>query len=313
VEHVNRTILLAVATLTATAILVPTGAVPFDLTGTDEIADTEIELAPADGPNGGYAVLDEQRDLELLLTDTNPAVEGDGISSDAVVPLDRVFTITYTGEASAEVWIEDATADVQFYRAESVDRPIEGRANNVTLGPNGTVAVGLLIDTRGDHDVEDADTFSVNARIAEPSDRDLPEDDDDVDRDDREPNAASTPVVTDALTATETPTRDDAGVTTTTGTTVDGTGATTTTTTTPATTDDPTEAPAGPPPGTATGQVETTAETGTTTTTVDGEAITDGTDGPVLELSGVSANAMGAVALLVCLTLGAILAMRHYR
>ncbi|MFW5956332.1 MAG: hypothetical protein ACOCQY_02900 [Halorhabdus sp.] len=164
----NRTTLLVIATVAATAILVPTGAIPFDLTGNDEVSDAAIELSPSDGPNGKYALLDEDDELELVMSSENPALDGEGVPADAVVPLDQVFTITYTGDQYAEVWISDDADDVRFYRSETPERSMEGRSKNVTLGPDQTVAVGLLIDTRGEHDVADAGSFNVEARIAEP-------------------------------------------------------------------------------------------------------------------------------------------------
>jgi hypothetical protein len=175
---VNKITIVAIATLAAFALLVPTGAVPidaFEAFGSDEIPDAEIELAPADGPNGGYAVLNEDDEIELLLTESNPFVEGGGVLDNAVTPLDRVFTITYTGDQYAEVWITDDVADVEFYHGD--DRTsLERRANNVTLAPNATVTVGLLVDTRGDDDVENASQFTVHARFAEAEPEDEPPD-----------------------------------------------------------------------------------------------------------------------------------------
>lgn len=162
----TRTGPLLVAALATAAVLVPTGAAPFDLTGTDGVNE-DIVLRPADGPNGDYALLNEDDELELLLTGKNPAIEGGGISANALSPIPRVFTMTYTGDQYARVWVTDDAEDVRFYRGADSDDSLEGRANSVVLGPSETVAVGLLVDTRGDHDVEQADTFSVNAEVAE--------------------------------------------------------------------------------------------------------------------------------------------------
>ena len=165
----NRTTLLLVTALATAVLLVPTGAAPFDLTGTDNVSD-DIVLQPANGPNGDYAVLNEEGELELLLTDANPAVDGEGISSNAVVPIPRVFTITYTGDRSATVWVTDDTADVRFFRGSDSDDSMENRANSVVLGPSRTVTVGVRVDTRGEHEVEQAETFTMNAEVAEGDD-----------------------------------------------------------------------------------------------------------------------------------------------
>ncbi|MFC6756382.1 MULTISPECIES: hypothetical protein [Haloarcula] len=163
--------LLVVAAFATAAILVPSGAVPFDLTGTDDVSG-DIELRPTDGPNGDYALLNEDDELELHLTGANPSVEGEGIGSNAVTPVPRVFTMTYTGDRRATVWLTDDAEDVRFYRGDDSGDSLEGRANSVALGPSETVTVGLLVDTRGDHDVERAETFTVNARVADGDDGD---------------------------------------------------------------------------------------------------------------------------------------------
>jgi hypothetical protein len=162
---VNRTVLLLVAIVAGATLLVSTGA--FSSVGTDEVPDADIEMQPADGPNGDYALLNGTDEIELLLTDANPDIEGEGVSENSVTPIDRVFTITYTGDEYAEVWITDDADDVRFFRGDTSDASIEGRANNVTLAPDETLTVGLLVDTRGEHDVESAEQFTVNARLPE--------------------------------------------------------------------------------------------------------------------------------------------------
>ena len=167
-----RTALLVVAALATAAVLVPTGAVPFDTTGSDSVTG-ELALQPADGPNGDYAVLNEDEELELLLTGANPALDSEGVNANSVTPLPRVFTITYTGEQSATVWLTDDAEDVRFYRGEDSDDTLEGRANSVVLAGEESVSVGLLVDTRGDHDVEDASSFTVHGELADDDTRNL--------------------------------------------------------------------------------------------------------------------------------------------
>ncbi|QSG10160.1 hypothetical protein [Halapricum desulfuricans] len=164
----TRTSLLVAVLVASTALLVSTGAVPFS-DGTDEISGVNIEMSPADGPNGQYAVIDETGELALVLSGENPDLEVGGVPGDAVTPLDRVFTITYTGDLFARVWITDDAEDVRFYRGGDPDETLEGSDNAVTLGPNETLKVGLRVDTRGDHDVESASTFGVSVEQATPT------------------------------------------------------------------------------------------------------------------------------------------------
>ena len=169
--RMSRKELLVVAAIATAAVLVPTGAAPFALTGTDDVSG-DIELRPAGGPNGDYALLNEDDELELLLTGENPAIEGEGINSDAVTPVPGVFTMTYTGDRRATVWLTDDSEDVRFYRGTDSGDSLERRANGVVLEPSESVTVGLLVDTRGDHDAEQAETFTVNARVADGGDGD---------------------------------------------------------------------------------------------------------------------------------------------
>lgn len=164
----NRTTILLFALIATASLLVSTGA--FQPSGTDSVVDANIEMRPADGPNGDYAGLNAEGEIELLLTSANPAIEGESINPNAVTPIDRVFTIEYTGERYAEVWLTDDAEDVRYFRGDDPADTFEGRANNVTLEPGETVPVGLLVDTRGENDVESAETFTLHSRVAEPED-----------------------------------------------------------------------------------------------------------------------------------------------
>ncbi|MFT4891946.1 MAG: hypothetical protein ACI9YT_002884 [Halobacteriales archaeon] len=164
----KRAAIVLIALGATAALLVPTVASPqFESTGTDRPSENLV-MEPADGPNGDYAVLNAEDEIELLLTDANPDVEGDGINAGGVTPIPRVFTITYTGDRSAEVWITDDAEDVRFFRGDDPENDIEGAKDSVVLRPDETIAVGLLVDaTDPDHDVEQANTFTVHARIAD--------------------------------------------------------------------------------------------------------------------------------------------------
>lgn len=163
----NRTRLLLVACLASGALLFPTGAVPLLEGGQGDQVSEHLVMAPGDGPNGAYAVLNEDDEIELRLTEGNQRVAADGIDADAVTRIPGVFTITYTGDEYARVWVTDDVADLTFVGGEDAPNSLEGRENAVVLGPNQTIAVGLVVDTRGDTDVESAQEFTVHAELAD--------------------------------------------------------------------------------------------------------------------------------------------------
>jgi len=91
----------------------------------------------------------------------------EGVNPDSLASANGIFTITYTGDEYAHVWIDHEGENVTFLAG---DESVEGEANNVTLAPNETVAVGLDIDTHGTPvgTQVGTDEFSISAKIAEP-------------------------------------------------------------------------------------------------------------------------------------------------
>ena len=137
----------------------------------DTFADDDLAVQPADGPNGDYAYLNDDDEIAIDISASNPNIRDpsfEGINVDSTATIDDVFTITYTAERYAHVWIEyDGDGEVAFV---SDGDSIEGKANNVTLGPNQTVTVGLELDA-GDAAAGTqlgADEFRINASLAEP-------------------------------------------------------------------------------------------------------------------------------------------------
>lgn len=159
----TRRVLALVVVALSLSLVVSTASVPL-LSG-DRI-DDDVVLAPSTGPNGDYAVVGADGELDVLLTGDNPAVVGEGVPDDTVSPLADVFTITYTGDTAARVWITDDADDVRFFHGSNRESSLEGESNSVTLAPDQMVRVGLLVDTRGDHDVEQVGTFEVTAELA---------------------------------------------------------------------------------------------------------------------------------------------------
>lgn len=151
----------------------PSVAAPLAWSSADAVGG-DVQLTPTGAPNGQYAYLTEDDELVVDLTAANPRVEGDGVNADAVTTIGNVFRVRYNGSRSAEVWLTHGSDAVTFY-AEG--HPIQRRADNVTLGPNETVTVGLAVDTTGPAADGLLDDVTVHARLAEPEDVGAADDD----------------------------------------------------------------------------------------------------------------------------------------
>ncbi|EMA61796.1 CARDB domain-containing protein [Halorubrum lipolyticum] len=166
----RRTLFLALILVAAGSLILTTGAAVLDGPA-DTFADDDIAVQPADGPNGDYAYLNDDDEIVVDVSASNPNLPADfeGVNPDALASADGVFTITYTGDEYARVWIEHGGENVTFVTDGG---SIEGKANNATLGPNQTVAVGLEIDARGAAAGTQlgADEFSINATSVGPDD-----------------------------------------------------------------------------------------------------------------------------------------------
>ena len=164
----HRTLILAVLLVAAGSLAFATGAAVIDGPA-DTFAEERLAVQPAEGSNGDYAYLNEDDEIVVDISAANPNLPPDfgGINPDALASADGVFTITYTADEYAHVWIDHDGEAVTFTTG---DDSIEGEANNVTLVPNETVAVGLVVDTHGEIAGTQlgADEFSIRAKLAEP-------------------------------------------------------------------------------------------------------------------------------------------------
>ncbi|SDG21224.1 DUF1102 domain-containing protein [Halorientalis regularis] len=152
--------LLALAALAlAGTLLFSSAAAP----GGDQIHE-DVTLAPSDGPNGAYAVM-EDGELTLRFGPLNPNVEGEGVNAGSVTPFHDVFTITYTGDQRARVWLTTDVEDIRFYRDDDPDDGLGSRETAVVLEPDETVSVGVLIDATDGSVEADADQFTVHAEV----------------------------------------------------------------------------------------------------------------------------------------------------
>ncbi|WP_254807642.1 PGF-pre-PGF domain-containing protein [Natronosalvus amylolyticus] len=157
-------------------VAIPTAAVTIvENSSQDQISD-DIVAQPSEGSNGAYAFIDPETDeLVIDLTANNTEIEGSGVSVEALSGIDDIFTLTYTGEDFAQVWLEHDSDHVTFY--DTSGDSLEGQANNVTLEHNETVHVGFSVDTR-ESDLEAGDmlidSIEINAQVPEEDDDDGP-------------------------------------------------------------------------------------------------------------------------------------------
>jgi hypothetical protein len=163
----RRTLTLALLLVAVSTLILTTGAAVVD--GPADFPDDDLAIQPADGPNGQYAYLNDDDEIAIDISASNPNLPADfeGLNVGSTGRIDGVFEITYTGDEYAHVWIGDEAENVTFV---ADGESIESERNNVTLAPNQTVTVGLAFDTRGATAGTrlGADQFSIEAKVAEP-------------------------------------------------------------------------------------------------------------------------------------------------
>ncbi|KOX96786.1 CARDB domain-containing protein [Halorubrum tropicale] len=167
----RRTLTLILLLVAAGSLIFTTGAAVVDGPA-DTIADGDLAVQPADGPNGNgqYAYLNDDDEITVDVSASNPNIQDpsfEGVNVGATGTIDEVFTITYTGEQFTRVWIAHPNESVTFV---ADGESIEGNESSVTLAPNETVTVGLALNTRGATAGArlGADEFSIEAELAEP-------------------------------------------------------------------------------------------------------------------------------------------------
>ncbi|MFC5135707.1 MULTISPECIES: CARDB domain-containing protein [Haloferacaceae] len=184
----RRTAILAVLLVAAGSLAFATGAAVLDGEA-DTLADDRIAVQPADGPNGDYAYLNDDDEIAIDVSASNPNLRNssfEGVNVDSRGTIDDVFTITYTADRSAEVWIEQDDAGEQGdgnLTFVHEDGSIENESNGVTLAPNESVSVGLRFDTHGAEAGGrlGADEFSIHANVTDPESETMTTADDDSD------------------------------------------------------------------------------------------------------------------------------------
>jgi len=165
----RRIITILLIAAAATSFMFATGAVVVSGPA-DTVADDRLTVQPADGPNGDYAYLNDDNEITIDISPGNPNLPNDfdGVNADTLAATGSVFTITYTADEYARIWIDNPEENTTFVTDGG---SIEGEANNVTLRPNESVAVGLRIDARSEAGTTvGGDDFSINALVVDSED-----------------------------------------------------------------------------------------------------------------------------------------------
>lgn len=150
-----------IVTLLVVAVLVvPTAAAV--TAGTDDV-DGKVELEPAGGSNGEYAVIE---DGELRL-------DFERLNDRATTRVDDVVTITATTDEPVTVWVKtDLGGSVSPYEGDEPSAEL-GTASPRTLQPGESLSVGFVVDTHG----ESPNTGTLTVTVVD-SDGDTPDDTD---------------------------------------------------------------------------------------------------------------------------------------
>ena len=155
---VRRTAALVLA-LAAVALTLPTVGAPLTGQATDSVS-ANVTLTTQNSTNADYVTTDAGA-LALDFTDSNPALDGDGLNPEARTYVADVFRIRYDGDTAATVWITNDAAGVTFL-ADGV--PVDARADAVALAPEESVSVGVVVDT-ADATPPESSEFTVHANV----------------------------------------------------------------------------------------------------------------------------------------------------
>lgn len=167
---------IVLALLAGVALLVPSGATPFLSSGPTDTVGDHVQLQPTQGP-GGYVSYLEDGELVVDVSGSNPSMDIEGVNPNTVTRLESVFLVHYNGSQQARVWLTH-DGDGLTFTAEG--HPIESEDDAITLGPNESAVVDLIVDTTGHSSVENVENFTVHAVAAdsssEESDETIPSD-----------------------------------------------------------------------------------------------------------------------------------------
>lgn len=153
--------------LVAAFLVIASSGAPVDTVAAGET--DVLELAPAPATEGIYTRIDDRGEVEIVLTERNPNVDGDGVNPSAVTDVGPVLIVRNILErnTTADVWIEHDGEAVEFY-ADRCGTCIDRRSAAVRLPPGESVTVGLRVDTRGVDDEVLLGAVTVKAQLYPP-------------------------------------------------------------------------------------------------------------------------------------------------
>ena len=150
-----RTGVLVVAVVVTLALAVPTVAMTH---GGEDDVDGKVTIAPADGPNGEYATVE----------DGKLRVDFDRLNDEAVTTAHNVVNVTSTMNETVEVWVAaDADESVTVYEGDDTEATLS-RTRTRTMEPGESTLVGLEVDTY--REVPDSATLTVGVRDPDETD-----------------------------------------------------------------------------------------------------------------------------------------------
>jgi hypothetical protein len=161
---VRRPLLAAVVACVAVALVIPTGALPTGLGAPGDHVSEDVTVYP--GTDTAYAYVGADGEVVVDLGAGNPYVEGEGVNADGRTHLSEVLVVRYEGDRHAHVWLTHDAPAVTF---TARGRPVGSPGGGVTLEPNESVAVGLVVDTRNATPPR-VDDLRIHARLADPVD-----------------------------------------------------------------------------------------------------------------------------------------------
>lgn len=130
----KSSVVLVLVAFLLTGLVVPTGA-----SGTDQLWDEpEVVLEPHDGPNGQYATINDDGELEVDLSSP-------GVNAGAFTVIDDVFYVTNNHEEPVAIWFSHEAMDEVVLSIDG--QPAQSSSDAVELTSGEQATVGISIDS----------------------------------------------------------------------------------------------------------------------------------------------------------------------
>lgn len=130
----KSTVVLVLVAFLLTGLVVPTGA-----SGSDELwEEPSVVLEPHDSPNGRYASINADGELEVDFSST-------GVNADAITEVSDVFYVTNHHEEPVAIWFSHAAMDEVVLSIDG--QPAQSQNDAVELASGEQASVGVTIDS----------------------------------------------------------------------------------------------------------------------------------------------------------------------